>query len=92
MISLTQSHEHIINWKAQGKSDDWIAGKLGYSPSEFLEACAFIHRFNEQETAKAKTDFSLRETARIQNRARDEVKRSEPGRSKARRYLKRGGK
>lgn len=52
MIELTKSHYQIINWQAEKKPDEWIAKKLGYSPSEFLDAVAFIHRFREQETAR----------------------------------------
>lgn len=51
MISLTKSHEKIIEWQARGARGDWIADKLGYSKSEYLDACAYIAAYRQQESA-----------------------------------------
>lgn len=51
MISLTKSHEQIIAWQQGGYSGDWIASKLGYSRSEYLDACAYIAAYRQQQEA-----------------------------------------
>lgn len=48
MISLTNTHERIMHYQGLGKSDAWIAQKLGYSMSDFLTACAFINQWRGQ--------------------------------------------
>lgn len=50
-LVLIETYQKIIAYQAEGRSGDWIADKLGYSKSEYLDACAYIAAYRQQQEA-----------------------------------------